>query len=163
MLSNGILNNDGIIDVAGTGNALDNETVTNTENIEVLGGGTLTLDLDTTVNNDTGQITVDALGTLTLNDASIDKGTVTVLEDGNGDVGTLHLTGSAVLSNGILNNDGIIDVTGTGNKLDTETVTNTETITVLAGGTLNPSGSSTPPSTTTRRATITGSRPRSAR
>ena len=94
MLSNGILNNDGIIDVAGTGNALDNETVTNTETIEVLAGGALTIDLDsTTVNNDTGNVTVDLSGTLTVNNATIDKGTVTVLEATNGDVGTLHLTG----------------------------------------------------------------------
>ena len=61
MLSNGILNNDGTIDVAGAGNALDDETVTNSQNIEVLAGGTLTIDLDSTVNNDTDvtNITVD--------------------------------------------------------------------------------------------------------
>ena len=61
VLSGGILNNNAAFNVSGTGNALDNETVTerSTGTIEVLANGALTIDQGSTVAN-TGNVTVDA-------------------------------------------------------------------------------------------------------
>ncbi|WP_456766427.1 VCBS domain-containing protein [Bradyrhizobium sp. USDA 3650] len=133
VLSGGILNNNAAFKVSGTGNALDHETVTNASigTIEVLANGALTIDQGSTVAN-TGNVTIDAAGKLTINGATINgAGTVT----GNGEI---DLTGAAVLSGGILNNNAAFKVSGTGNALDHETITNasTGTIEVLANGAL---------------------------
>ena len=105
---------------------LSNETVTNGDAIEVSAGDHLTLDNGTTVNNATGAVTVD--GTLTLSNATISGGLVTI--DGSG---TLDLNGSGVLDPGTLDNAGKLNVSGRGNALDDETVTGTGAIEVLAG------------------------------
>ncbi|QPF91352.1 VCBS domain-containing protein [Bradyrhizobium commune] len=131
VLSNGALKNNATFKVSGTGNALDNETVTNasTGTIEVLANGALTIDQGSVVTN-TGNVTVDATGKLTVNGASITGvGTVT-------DNGEIDLTGNAVLSNGALKNNAAFKVSGTGNALDDETVKNAGTIEVLANGAL---------------------------
>jgi VCBS repeat-containing protein len=131
VLSGGILKNNAAFKVSGTGNALDNETITNsaTGTIEVLANGALTIDQGSSVDN-TGNVTVDATGKLTVNGATISgAGTVT-------NTGELDLTGNAVLSGGILKNNATFKVSGTGNGLDDETVTNAGTIEVLAGGAL---------------------------
>ena len=129
VLANGSLTNTGQLNASGTGNALDTENVTNTGTIEVLAGGALTIDQASIVHNDSGNVTVDALGTLTLADATIDQGAVT-------DNGELNLTGTGVLANGTLTNTAQLNASGAGNALDTENVTNTGTIEVLAGGAL---------------------------
>ncbi|WP_156948629.1 VCBS domain-containing protein [Bradyrhizobium sp. WSM1417] len=132
-LSGGILNNNAAFKVSGTGNALDHETVTNasTGTIEVLANGALTIDQGSTVAN-AGNVTVDATGKLTVNGATI-SGTGTVTDNGE-----IDLTGNAVLSGGVLNNNAAFKVSGTGNALDHETITNatTGTIEVLANGAL---------------------------
>lgn len=129
VLSSGILKNNATLEASGTGNVLYNETVTNAGTIEVLAGGALAIDQGSTVAN-TGNVTVDATGKLTVNGASISgAGTVT-------DNGEIDLTGNAVLSGGILNNNAAFKVSGTGNALHDETVTNTGTIEVLASGAL---------------------------
>ncbi len=71
ILKNGSLGNSGQINVSGTGNALDDETVTANNALEVLAGGALLIDQGSTVANGSGTITVDATGTLTLNDTTI--------------------------------------------------------------------------------------------
>ncbi|MHA0111608.1 hypothetical protein ACXYUI_31625, partial [Klebsiella pneumoniae] len=76
----------------------------------------------------TGNVTVDASGKLTVNGATISgAGTVT-------DNGEIDLTGNAVLSGGTLKNNATVKVSGAGNALDNEAVTNaaTGTIEVLA-------------------------------
>ncbi|MDE5440361.1 hypothetical protein GWG65_02645 [Bradyrhizobium sp. CSA207] len=129
VLSGGILKNNAVFKVSGTGNALDHETVTNASTIEVLANGALTIDQGSAIAN-TGNITVDATGKLTVNGATISgAGTVT-------DNGEIDLTGSAVMSGGILNNNGAFKVSGIGNALDGEIVTNAGTIEVLANGAL---------------------------
>ncbi|WP_271568880.1 FecR domain-containing protein [Bradyrhizobium sp. CCBAU 11386] len=131
VVSGGILNNNAAFKVSGTGNALDHETITNatTGTIEVLANGALAIDQGSTVAN-TGNITVDATGKLTVNGATISgAGTVT-------DSGEIDLTGNAVLSGGILANTATFKVSGTGNALDHETITNAGTIEVLANGAL---------------------------
>ena len=153
----GTLNNSGSIAVTGTAE-IDNDTVTNTGTVTVTAAATLTLDQNSSVANDTGTITVKDNGTLNVDTASIDKGTVNVhADDADGvDAGTvpgiLNLKGSAVLTNGTLVNGGAIAVASAGNELDHENITNTGTITVAAGadlviddaGTLNNSGSQIP-------------------
>ena len=97
----------------------------------MLANGALTIDQGSIVAN-TGNVTVDATGKLTVNGATISgAGTVT-------DNGEIDLTGNAVLSGGILKNNAAFKVSGTGNALDNETVTNaiTGTIEVLANGAL---------------------------
>ncbi|WP_244561203.1 VCBS domain-containing protein [Bradyrhizobium canariense] len=132
VLKNGTLNNSGAVNIKGTADfAL--ETVANTSGgtIKVLANGWLTIDQGSGVAN-TGNVTVDATGKLTVNGATINgAGTVT----SNGEI---DLTGGAVLSGGILNNNAAFKVSGTGNALDHETITNasTGTIEVLANGTL---------------------------
>lgn len=131
VLGSGILKNNAALNVSGTGNALDSEAVTNagTGTIEVLANGALTIDLGSVVTN-TGNVTVDATGKLTVNGASINgAGTVT----GNGEI---DLTGNAVLSGGILKNNASLEASGTGNVLYNETVTNAGTIEVLANSAL---------------------------
>ncbi|MCK1506567.1 VCBS domain-containing protein [Bradyrhizobium sp. 171] len=132
VLKNGTLNNSGAVNVKGTAD-FAHETVANTSGgtIKVLANGWLTIDQGSGVAN-TGNVTVDATGKLTVNGATI-SGTGTVT--GNGEI---DLTGAAVLSGGILNNNAVFKVSGTGNVLDHETVTNasTGTIEVLANGAL---------------------------
>ncbi|MCS3728986.1 VCBS repeat-containing protein [Bradyrhizobium betae] len=133
VLSGGTLKNNAIFNVSGTGNALHNEAVTNaaTGTIEVLANGALIIDQGSSVTN-TGNVTVDAAGKLTVNGATISgAGTVT-------DSGEIDLTGSAALSGGTLNNNATVKVSGTGNALHNEAVTNsaTGTIEVLANGAL---------------------------
>ena len=89
------------------------------------------LDLGTTVANSGGTVTVDGTGTLTLNSATIDGGTVT-----NKANGAIDLTGTGVLKNGSLGNAGAINVSGTGNVLDNEIVTNTGAGAIGVTGTL---------------------------
>nr|WP_240550520.1 VCBS domain-containing protein [Bradyrhizobium canariense] len=132
VLKNGTLNNSGAVNIKGTAD-FAHETVANTSGgtIKVLANGWLTIDQGSGVAN-TGNVTVDATGKLTVNGATINgAGTVT----SNGEI---DLTGGAVLSGGILNNNAAFKVSGTGNALDHETITNasTGTIEVLANGTL---------------------------
>ncbi|TYO62901.1 hypothetical protein FXV83_30385 [Bradyrhizobium hipponense] len=132
LIENGTLNNSGTVNVKGAVE-FAHETVSNTSagTIKVLANGWLTIDQGSTVTN-TGNVTVDANGKLTVNGATINgTGTVT----GNGEI---DLTGGAVLSCGILNNNSTFKVSGTGNALDHETVTNASagTIEVLANGAL---------------------------
>ena len=98
----------GTLTSAAATDALHNVTVDNDANIEVLGTGTLTLDLATSVDNTGGTITVDALGTLALNDASITDGNLEVL-------GTLTSAAATdALHNVTVDNDANIEVLGTG-------------------------------------------------
>ena len=118
LIENGALNNSGTVNVKGA-TEFAHETVVNSSlsTIEVLANGALTLDQGSVVTN-TGNVTVDATGKLTVNGASITgAGTVT-------DNGEIDLTGNAVLSGGMLKNNAAFKVSGTGNALDGETVTN---------------------------------------
>ena len=65
MIENGTLVNSGTIDVSGTATRSNSETVTNTGTLEVLANGALTIDLSSTIDNTSGQMTVDSSGTLT--------------------------------------------------------------------------------------------------
>ncbi|MCK1712828.1 MULTISPECIES: VCBS domain-containing protein [unclassified Bradyrhizobium] len=132
LIENGTLNNSGAVNVKGAAE-FAHETVSNTSagTIKVLANGWLTIDQGSTVTN-TGNVTVDANGKLTVNGATINgAGTVT----GNGEI---DLAGNVVLDGGILNNNAAFKVGGTGNALDGEIVTNasTGTIEVLANGAL---------------------------
>ena len=132
-LSFGTLVNNKQINVTGTGNALNGETVTNAGVIDVRAGGALTVD-PTTINNASGTVAVDAGGKLTLNAVTIDGGTVT----NNGEI---DLAGGGVLENGSLGNLAKILVSDTGNALQNETVTANSVLEVLAGGDLMIKGS----------------------
>ncbi|HTB01764.1 MAG TPA: autotransporter-associated beta strand repeat-containing protein, partial [Bradyrhizobium sp.] len=132
VLNTGSLDNAGKIDVSGSGNALNSETVTANNALEILAGGALSIDQGSTVANGGGTVTVDGTGTLTLNGASIAGGTVT-----NKSGGAIDLTGSGVLNTGSLDNAGKIDVSGSGNALNAETVTANNALEILAGGALS--------------------------
>src|SRR5207237_924055 len=129
-------------------NKLDTESVDNDGLIEVLGGGALTIVASGTVDNTGGQVTVDALGTLTVDHSTIDKGAIGRAPSRTG-VGTLDLLGTvqqsngtftvistAVPSNGPLCMDCTSVASGAANKLDTESVDNDGLIEVLGGGAL---------------------------
>lgn len=130
LIENGALNNSGTVNVEGTAE-FANETVSNTSSgtIKILANGWLTIDQGSVVAN-AGNVTVDATGKLTVNGATISgAGTVT-------DNGEIDLTGDAVLSGGVLNNNATFKVSGAGNALDNEGITNAGTIELLAGGAL---------------------------
>lgn len=94
VLSNGILNNDGILNASGTGNALNAEAVTNAGTIEVLAGA-LGIGPASAVDNSTGKVIVDAA--LTLDGATISGGAIS--GDGRIDVvGASKIDGGATLS-----------------------------------------------------------------
>lgn len=76
VIDRGVLVNTGQINVTGSGNALDGETIANRGTIEILDGGALTIDQGSTVGNGDGSVAVDSGGMLTLNDATITGGTV---------------------------------------------------------------------------------------
>jgi fibronectin-binding autotransporter adhesin len=118
VVKDGRLANAGTIDVTGTGNALDHETVTVNYSLEVMAGGELTLDLGTTVAN--GTITVDG-ALLTLNS----DGTTSTTP-----AAALTLN-SAVITGGGLSNYGTVFVEGSvGATFDDVSVTNSRTIQV---------------------------------
>lgn len=154
LIKNGTLNNSGTVNVKGTVE-FAHETVSNTAAgvIEVLANGWLTIHQGSSVIND-GQITVDASGKLIVSNATIDGageviGTIggddeggPVLNAGIRGTGTItnngeiDLTGDAVLSGGILNNNAVVKASGARNALSDETVTNAGIIEVLANGAL---------------------------
>ena len=117
VLKNGALGNTGQINVSGSGNALDHETVTNTGNVDV--SGALLVDPVTTIDNTGGgSITVEGTGTLTLN-------------------------GTNSISDGTLGNSGTLDATGT-NGLHGIAITNALGATLEStGGVLTIDGSNT--------------------
>ncbi|MDA9399784.1 FecR domain-containing protein [Bradyrhizobium sp. CCBAU 45389] len=154
LIENGTLNNSGTVNVKGFAE-FAGETVDNTSSgvIEVLANGWLTIHQGSGVTN-AGQITIDSSGRLVVNNATI-GGAGEVIgtlngEDEGGPIfnaglqgagtitnnGEIDLTGDAVLSCGILNNNALFNVSGTGNALSDETVTNAGLIEVLAGGAL---------------------------
>ncbi|WP_407157926.1 VCBS domain-containing protein [Bradyrhizobium sp. STM 3557] len=133
VLSEGWLANFGTITVSGSGNALDGETVTANNALNILAGATLTLDLGTVFDNNDGTITVNKGATLSLNDAGIIGGHIS-----NVSGGTVALTGLAALIGWTLGNSGDLAVKATGNVLYGETVTNESnaTITIAVAGAL---------------------------
>lgn len=152
LIENGTLTNSGTVNVKGTAELAD-ETVDNASSgvIEVLANGWLTIHQGSAVTN-AGQIIVDAYGRLVINDATI-GGAGEVIGTGGGDEGPvlnaglrgagtitangeIDLTGGAVLSDGILNNNAVINVTGSGNALSNETVVNVGTIEVFVDAAL---------------------------
>lgn len=93
VLSGGVLKNNAILNVSGTGNALDDETVTNAGTIEVLANGALTIDLGSTVDNASGNLIVDGNAALTLDDATISGGAIK-------GAGTIDVTGASKIDGG---------------------------------------------------------------
>ena len=118
-LKDGSIGNSGLLQVDGYHNSLDNEAVNNGDTIEIQSGGALTIDQGSIVTND-GTIQIDQgpfYGTLTVNGATVDGGSITA-------DGFLFLTGSAVLKNGSLQfaNPATGFVQGLGNALHNEKV-----------------------------------------
>ncbi|MBR0763530.1 VCBS domain-containing protein [Bradyrhizobium japonicum] len=154
LIENGTLNNSGTVNVKGAVE-FAHETVSNTAAgvIEVLANGWLTIHQGSSVIND-GQITVDASGKLIVSNATIDGagaviGTIGGDDEGGPVVnagirgagtitnnGEIDLTGDAVLSGGILNNNAVVKASGARNALSNETVINAGIIEVLANGAL---------------------------
>ena len=141
-LTGGHLGNSGQVNVTGTGNALHNETVTANHALEVFGGAALTLDQGTTVAN-SGTVTVDSTGTLTLNAATISGGTINDFSAGSPALGGLiNVTGdSKIDSSAALNNGAVTVQSGKTLTLDNVTVTGTSftdtgTVAVDGGATL---------------------------
>ena len=156
VLKNGSLGNFSQINVSGAGNALDNETVTANDALEVLAGAALLLDLGTTVANAGGTITVDGTGTLTLGGASITGGTLSI--DGTlNSIASSAITDAAIINTGLIEStDGVLTIdpvagptltnSGTleanGGELDIsgDPITNTGTLAAIGDGMLVLSG-----------------------
>lgn len=111
VLSGGVLKNNAAFTVSGTGNALDDETVTNTGTIEVLAGGALAIDQGSTVDNASGNFIVDGNALLTLDDATISGGAI----KGAGAIdvtGTSKIDGGAAVSIGTITADAMLTLDG---------------------------------------------------
>jgi VCBS repeat-containing protein len=145
VLKDGTLNNTGVLH-AETGALLQNETVFNTGTIEVLALGALTLDQGTTVTNTGGTIAIDGTGTLTLDDATIDGGTInnySLPSSPSGSIipGDIDVTGPSTISNAHLNNGHVTvesdqTLTFDGSTVSGSTITNDGILAVDAGQTL---------------------------
>ena len=132
VLKNGSLDDSAQMNVSGSGNALDNETVSVSDALALLPGGTLTVDQGSVVTN-SGIIGIQGgapgVGELTVNDATIKGGSIV-------SSGAIKLTGAGVLENGSLQNSDYILVSGLGNALHNETVTVGGSLEILPGGAL---------------------------
>lgn len=93
VLSGGVLKNSATLNVSGTGNALDDETVTNAGTIEVLANSELAIDQGSTVDNASGNLIVDGNAALTLDDATISGGAIK-------GAGTIDVTGASRIDGG---------------------------------------------------------------
>ncbi|TMJ51702.1 MAG: hypothetical protein E6G85_13925 [Alphaproteobacteria bacterium] len=133
-LKDGTLVNTGTIDVGGAV-TFDNETVHNSDIIEIFAGGSLTLD-PTNVDNAGGTMTVDAAATLILDGTTITGGTIT-------DNGTIHVTADSAIDGAVMTAGQVtVDATLTldGTTITGGTVTDNGTVHVDAGKTLKLSG-----------------------
>ncbi|WFU81907.1 VCBS domain-containing protein [Bradyrhizobium sp. CIAT3101] len=148
VLSNGILKNNGSVNVSGTGNALNYEVVTNAGTIEVLSGA-LTIGSGSTVENSSGNVIVDAA--LTLDGATISGGAIK-------GAGTIDVTsdstidGNATLTTGPVTVESDVTLTLDDATVAGTAITNHGTVKVdgsrkltlkgasLTGGTLTVSG-----------------------
>jgi hypothetical protein len=121
-LTAGKLYDVGQVNISGTGNVLDGETVSNTESGAIDITGTLRLQDASSITNGEGNAeTVESDASLTLSDTShISGGLVT-------NDGTLNLAGSSELGSGRLDNTESVNVSGGGVVFDGETVSNTGT------------------------------------
>ncbi|MGJ5175739.1 VCBS domain-containing protein [Bradyrhizobium oligotrophicum] len=150
-ISYGELTNFGTIEVAGSGNAISDESITNVGLIDVEAAAELTLGDGTSVDNADGAITVEESATLTLSRSSITGGMLT-----NHSGGTVALTGQAALIGGTLWNYGGVAVSGSGNAFEDETIINANAaaITLALSGVLSLSGTSIAGGTVTSEGTI---------
>jgi fibronectin-binding autotransporter adhesin len=144
-LKNGVLGNSGQVNVSGTGNVLDHETLTNTGALEIFALGALTLGF-TTIANAGGLITVDGTGVLTLNEATINGGAInnysSSVVPGSMIAGNMDITGSSTISNAHLNYGNVTIESGQTLTLDHDTVTGTTFTFVGTGTELRIDGSS---------------------
>jgi VCBS repeat-containing protein len=131
-LKNGTLTNGNQVNVTGSGNTLDHETVNNNATIDVAAAALLTLDNGTAITNGAAANSETVEGTLTLQDtSSITAGTVTVSSTGK-----LNLQGTSSLSNGTLANSGTLNASGSGNALHNIIVSTNNMLEVLVGAAL---------------------------
>jgi fibronectin-binding autotransporter adhesin len=170
VLRNGVLGNSGQINVSGTGNALDGETVANTGGVFKV-TGTLTLDFDTSiaggiltntglvqidsaagatldgvqVNNDAGAIQIDTIsfdGKLIVDDGTtITGGTLTIGSLGLFEVKTGPAAPGATLDGVTVDNLGVVQV-DTGAVLDLAGKTTITHGSVTGAGTIDVTGNS---------------------
>jgi fibronectin-binding autotransporter adhesin len=145
VLKNGTLYNYGQINVSSTGNELDGENVANASAIAILALGVLSLDHLTKLDNTGGVITVDGTGTLALNDASINGGTIndySVAPSPSGSIvaGDIDVTGSSAISGAHLNNGQVTIESGVALTLDDDTVTGTLFTDTAGGATIQVDG-----------------------
>lgn len=92
-LSGGVLNNNATFRVSGAANALDSESITNADTIEVQAGGALAIDQGSTVDNSTGNVIVDDSAALRLDDATISGGVIK-------GAGAINVTGASKIDGG---------------------------------------------------------------
>ncbi len=158
VLSNGILKNNGVLNVSGAGNALHDETVTNAGTIEVLANGVLAIDHGTISGGAIkGSGTIDVTGASKIDGgASLSIGTVTadaeLTLDGVTVSGTVitdnssialdntvklkegaRIQGASAASKGVIANNGTLEIAGAAALLNA-VLTNTGHVIQIDGG-----------------------------
>jgi hypothetical protein len=152
VLKNGMLGNSGQIDVSGTGNALDGETVANTGGVFKV-TGTLTLDFDTSIAGgiltNTGLVHIESAAGATLDDVHVNNAAGIIQID------TISFDGKLIVDDGTtiiggnltIGSHGLFEVktgpTGPGATLDGVTVDNSGVVQVDTGAVLDLTGGTT--------------------
>src|SRR5205814_1260905 len=134
LIENGALTNSGTLTVAGSGNTLDSETVTNTDaHITIGSGATLTLDATTITGGDLaneGTLHIEGAGTTTTLDGVTVSGGGTIQVDFAGSKVTLALGNGSSITGGLISigSSGVLDLAGSS--------LSDGSITIVAGGKL---------------------------
>ena len=153
VLKNGVLGNAGQINVSGTGNALDGETVTNTGGVFVDHTGVLTLDLGTSIAGgiltNTGLVQIESAAGATLDGVQVNNDAGTIQIDTISFDGKLIVDDGTTITGGTLTigSLGLFEVktgpTGPGATLDGVTVDNSGVVQVDTGAVLDLTGGTT--------------------
>jgi len=149
VLKNGVLGNSGQINVSGTGNALDGETVANTGGVFKV-TGTLTLDCDTNIAGgiltNSGLVQIESAAGATLDGVHVNNGAGTIQIDTVSFDGKLIVDDGTTITGGNLTigSLGLFEVktgpTGPGATLDGVTVGNSGVVQVDTGAVLDLTG-----------------------
>jgi fibronectin-binding autotransporter adhesin len=153
VLKNGVLGNAGQINVSGSGNALDGETVTNTGGVFVDHTGVLTLDLGTSIAGgiltNSGLVQIEFAAGATLDGVHVNNGAGTIQIDTVSFDGKLIVDDGTTITGGSLTigSLGLFEVktgpTGPGATLDGVTVGNSGVVQVDTGAVLDLTGGTT--------------------
>ena len=136
----------GVLDIESpNGATLNDVAVTNGHLVEIFAGSALALVAAAAIDNTGGVVAIDGTATLTLNEVSIDGGTINDFSTVSGAVvaGDIDVTGSSTISNASFNNGQVTLGANQTLTLDTDTVTGTSFVDTANGAVIHVTGNTT--------------------